>query len=173
MGLIRYILGSENRRNLRKIDAMADQVLALEPKYLEMSDEELISQTGVLKERLANGETVDDILYDAFAVVREAAWRVLKMRHYKVQIMGGICLHQGRVAEMRTGEGKTLVSTLPAYLNALTGKGVHIVTVNDYLAERDAEWMGKVHKFLGLTVGVAVSGMQDSDKKVAYQCDIT
>ncbi len=173
MGIIRYILGSENRRNLRKIDAMADKVLELEPKYADMSDEELISQTGALKERLANGESVDDILYDAFAVVREAAWRVLKMRHYKVQIMGGICLHQGRVAEMKTGEGKTLVSTLPAYLNALTGKGVHIVTVNDYLAERDAEWMGKVHRFLGLTVGVAVSGMRDEDKQVAYQCDIT
>ena len=173
MGLIRYILGSENRRNLKKLDKMADAVIELQPKYESMTDEELINQTNVLKGRLADGETLDDILYDAFAVVREAAFRVLNMRHYKVQIMGGICLHQGRVAEMKTGEGKTLVSTLPAYLNALTGKGVHIVTVNDYLAERDAEWMGKVHKFLGLTVGVAVSGMEDADKKEAYNCDIT
>ena len=173
MGLIRYILGSENRRNLKKLDKMADAVIELQPKYESMTDEELINQTNVLKGRLADGETLDDILYDAFAVVREAAFRVLNMRHYTVQIMGGICLHQGRVAEMKTGEGKTLVSTLPAYLNALTGKGVHIVTVNDYLAERDAEWMGKVHKFLGLTVGVAVSGMEDADKKEAYNCDIT
>ena len=173
MGLIRYILGGESRRNLKRLDKMADKVTGLSPKYEKMTDEELVSQTDILKKRLADGETVDDILYDAFAVVREAAYRVLKMRHYKVQIMGGICLHQGRVAEMKTGEGKTLVATLPAYLNALTGKGVHIVTVNDYLASRDAEWMGKVYKFLGLTVGVAISGMQDEDKKAAYACDIT
>ena len=173
MGLIRYILGGESRRNLKRLDKMADKVTDLSPKYEKMTDEELVSQTDILKKRLADGETVDDILYDAFAVVREAAYRVLKMRHYKVQIMGGICLHQGRVAEMKTGEGKTLVATLPAYLNALTGKGVHIVTVNDYLASRDAEWMGKVYKFLGLTVGVAISGMQDEDKKAAYACDIT
>lgn len=173
MGLIRYILGGESRRNLKRLDKMADKVIDLSPKYEKMTDEELVSQTDILKKRLADGETVDNILYDAFAVVREAAYRVLKMRHYKVQIMGGICLHQGRVAEMKTGEGKTLVATLPAYLNALTGKGVHIVTVNDYLASRDAEWMGKVYKFLGLTVGVAISGMQDEDKKAAYACDIT
>ncbi len=173
MGLIRYILGGESRRNLKRLDKMADKVTDLSPKYEKMTDEELVSQTDILKKRLADGETIDDILYDAFAVVREAAYRVLKMRHYKVQIMGGICLHQGRVAEMKTGEGKTLVATLPAYLNALTGKGVHIVTVNDYLASRDAEWMGKVYKFLGLTVGVAISGMQDEDKKAAYACDIT
>ena len=173
MGLIRYILDGDNRRNLRKIDGMANKVLALEPKYKDLSDEELQNMTNVLKERLNKGETVDDILFDAFAVIREAAWRVLKMRHYKVQVMGGICLHQGRVAEMRTGEGKTLVATLPAYLNALTGKGVHIVTVNDYLASRDAEWMGKVYKFMGLTVGVAISGMEDDDKRKAYASDIT
>ena len=173
MGLFRYILGSEARRNLRKLDKMADGVLALEPKYLKMTDEELVSQTDVLKERLKQGETLDDILADAFAVCREAAARVLGMKHYKVQIIGGICLHQGRVAEMKTGEGKTLVATLPAYLNGLTGEGVHIVTVNDYLAARDAEWMGKVYKFLGLTVGVAISGMEDEDKKKAYACDIT
>ncbi len=173
MGLIRYILTSESRRDVKKLSAMADKVLALAPVYEKMDDETLISQTGVLKERLAKGETLDDILYDAFAVVREAANRVLGMRHYKVQIMGGICLHQGRVAEMKTGEGKTLVETLPAYLNALAGKGVHIVTVNDYLASRDAEWMGKVYKFLGLTVGVIVSGMEDDDKRIAYNSDIT
>ncbi len=173
MGLFRYILGGESRRSLKKLDAMADKVIALQSKYENFSDEDLRLQTSFLKDRLQAGETLDDILFDAFAVVREAAFRVLNMRHYKVQIIGGICLHQGRVAEMKTGEGKTLVATLPAYLNALTGEGVHIVTVNDYLASRDAEWMGKVYKFLGLTVGVAVSGMEDEDKKKAYACDIT
>ena len=173
MGLFRYILGGEARRSIKKLSAMADKVISLEPKYLVMTDEELISQTQVLKQRLKDGETLDDILFDAFAVVREAASRVLNMRHYKVQIIGGICLHQGRVAEMKTGEGKTLVATLPAYLNALTEKGVHIVTVNDYLASRDAEWMGKIYKFLGLTVGVAITGMTDDQKKVAYAADIT
>ncbi len=173
MGLFRYLLGGEERRNLRKLDKLADRVLSLESKYASYSNEDLRSQTEFLKDRLKVGETLDDILCDAFAVVREAAYRVLNMRHYKVQIIGGICLHQGRVAEMKTGEGKTLVATLPAYLNALTGEGVHIVTVNDYLASRDAEWMGKVYKFLGLTVGVAVSGMEDEDKKKAYACDIT
>ena len=173
MGLFRYILGGEARRSIKKLSAMADKVISLEPKYLAMTDEELISQTQVLKQRLKDGETLDDILFDAFAVVREAASRVLNMRHYKVQIIGGICLHQGRVAEMKTGEGKTLVATLPAYLNALTEKGVHIVTVNDYLASRDAEWMGKIYKFLGLTVGVAITGMTDDQKKVAYAADIT
>ena len=172
MGLIRYILGGEGRKNLRRLDKMADKVLALEGKYAAMSDEELKSVTPALKERLAKGETLDDILYDAFAAVREAAWRVLNMRHYKVQVMGGICLHQGRVAEMKTGEGKTLVATLPAYLNALAREGVHVVTVNDYLASRDAEWMGKVYKFMGLTVGCVVPGMEDKEKKEAYQCDI-
>ena len=173
MGLFRYILGGEDRRNLRKINAIADSVLALESKYLNLTDEELRNQTEILKQRYKNGETLDDILPDAFAVVREASSRVLNMRHYKVQVIGGICLHQGRVAEMKTGEGKTLVATLPAYLNALKGEGVHIVTVNDYLASRDAEWMGKVYKFLGLTVGVAVSGMEDDDKRKAYASDIT
>ncbi len=173
MGLFRYILGGEGRRSLRRLDSMADKVIGLEDKYEKLSDEELRAQTDVLKARLKDGETLDDILYDAFAVTREAAKRVLNMKHYKVQIMGGICLHQGRVAEMKTGEGKTLVATLPAYLNALTGEGVHVVTVNDYLASRDAEWMGKVYKFLGLTVGVAISGMEDEEKKKAYACDIT
>ncbi len=173
MGLFTYILGGETRKNLKKINKIADEVLALQSKYEQFSDEELVNQTSIFKNRLSNGETLDDILVEAFAVVRETAWRVLNMRHYKVQIIGGICLHQGRVAEMRTGEGKTLVSTLPAYLNALTGLGVHIVTVNDYLASRDAEWMGKVHRFLGLTVGVAISGMDDDAKRRAYASDIT
>ncbi len=173
MGLINFLFNSDSRRSLRKLDRMATKVEELEPKYAPMSDAELRAQTGILKERLANGETLDDILTDAFAVVREAAWRVLKLKHYHVQIIGGICLHQGRIAEMKTGEGKTLVATLPAYLNALAGKGVHIVTVNDYLARRDAEWMGKVHRFLGLTVGVVVPGMDDAAKQKAYRCDIT
>ena len=172
MGLIKYILGSDGRRGLKKLDKLALKVEELEPKYQAMSDEELKSQTGILKQRLADGETLDDILFDAFAALREASWRVLKMKHFHVQIIGGICLHQGRIAEMKTGEGKTLVSTLPAYLNALSGKGVHIVTVNDYLAKRDAEWMGKVHKFMGLTCGVVVPGMDDEEKKKAYACDI-
>ncbi len=173
MGLINYMLGSDGRRSLRKLDKMAYKVEELEPRYAAMTDAELQAQTGVLKERLAKGETLDDILFDAFAVVREAAWRVLKLKHYHVQIIGGIALHQGRIAEMKTGEGKTLVATLPSYLNALTGKGVHIVTVNDYLAKRDAEWMGKVHRFLGLSVGVVVPGMDDAAKQQAYNCDIT
>ena len=172
MGLISYILGSDSRQSLKKLNKLALKVEELEPKYQAMSDEELKGQTAVLKGRLAAGETLDDIMFDAFAALREASWRVLKMKHFHVQIIGGICLHQGRIAEMRTGEGKTLVSTLPAYLNALTGKGVHIVTVNDYLARRDAEWMGKVHKFMGLTVGVVVPGMDDKQKKEAYACDI-
>lgn len=172
MGLLNFLSNSDSRKAVKKLDKLANKVEELEPKYAAMSDEELKSQTGILKERLAAGETLDDILFDAFAALREASWRVLKMKHFHVQIIGGICLHQGRIAEMRTGEGKTLVSTLPAYLNALTGKGVHIVTVNDYLAKRDAEWMGKVHKFMGLTVGVVVPGMDDDEKKKAYQCDI-
>ena len=172
MGLISFLMGSDGRTSLKKLNKMADAVEALDSKYAAMSDEELKGQTAVLKKRLEDGETLDDILYDAFAALREAAWRVLNMKHFRVQIIGGICLHQGRIAEMRTGEGKTLVSTLPAYLNALTGKSVHIVTVNDYLAKRDAEWMGKVHKFMGLTVGVVVPGMEDDEKRAAYQCDI-
>ena len=172
MGLIKYLMSGDGRRSLKKLNKMADKVEELESVYQVMDDETLKAQTQVLKDRLAAGETTDDILYDAFAVLREAAKRVLGMRHFRVQIIGGICLHQGRIAEMRTGEGKTLVSTLPAYLNALTGKSVHIVTVNDYLAKRDAEWMGKVHKFMGLTVGVVVPGMDDDEKRAAYQCSI-
>ena len=172
MGLIKYLMSGDARRSLKKLNKMADEVEALEPKYQAMDDETLKGQTAVLKQRLADGETLDDILYDAFAALREAAKRILGMRHFRVQIIGGICLHQGRIAEMRTGEGKTLVSTLPAYLNALSGNSVHIVTVNDYLAKRDAEWMGKVHKFMGLTVGVVVPGMEDDAKREAYKCDI-
>ena len=172
MGLIKYLMSGDGRKSLAKLNKMADQVEALEPKYEVMDDETLKAQTQILKDRLQAGETLDDILYDAFAALREASKRVLGMRHFHVQIIGGICLHQGRIAEMRTGEGKTLVSTLPAYLNALSGKSVHIVTVNDYLAKRDAEWMGKVHKFMGLTVGVVVPGMEDDEKREAYKCDI-
>lgn len=173
MGLIRYILSHDTRVGLKNISKIADKVLALSPKYESMSEEELKGQTLILKERLKNGETLDDILPDAFATVREASYRVLNMRHYKVQLMGGICVHEGRVAELKTGEGKTLMATLPAYLNALTGKGVHVVTVNDYLAERDAEWMGKVHRYLGLTVGVNIHDLTDDQKREAYKCDIT
>ena len=173
MGLIRYFLESDSRKSLKKLNQMAEKVLALSPTYEAMTEQELKEQTPKLKERLKNGETLDDILYDAFALVREASYRVLNMRHYKVQVMGGICAHQGRVAELKTGEGKTLMETLPAYLNALSGKGVHIVTVNDYLAKRDAEWMGKIYRFLGLTVGVNVHGMDDNEKRKAYACDIT
>ncbi len=172
MGLIKFIFGADSRSALRKLNRLADKVEELDPKYSAMDDAELKSQTQKLKDRLAAGETLDDIMFDAFAAFREASWRVLGMKHFHVQIVGGICLHQGRIAEMKTGEGKTLVSTLPAYLNALTGKGVHIVTVNDYLAKRDAEWMGKVHKFMGLTVGVVVPGMDDAEKQRAYKCDI-
>ena len=173
MGLIKYILTHDTRVGLKNIGKIADKVLALSPKYEAMTEEELKGQTAILKERLKNGETLDDILPDAFATVREASYRVLNMRHYKVQIMGGVCVHEGRVAELKTGEGKTLMCTLPAYLNALTGKGVHVVTVNDYLAQRDAEWMGKIHRYLGLTVGVNIHELTDEQKREAYNCDIT
>ena len=173
MGLLSFMNNGDSRRSLKKLDKMANEVERLEPKYKAMTDSELQSQTEVLKGRLKNGETLDDILCDAFAALREASSRVLGMRHFHVQIIGGICLFQGRIAEMKTGEGKTLVATLPAYLEALSGKGVHIVTDNDYLARRDAEWMGKVHRFMGLTVGVVVPGMDDDAKRAAYKCDIT
>lgn len=166
-------LFNENGFKLRKLNKIADKIEALAPKYSAMDDDTLVAQTEVLKERLAKGETLDHILPDAYAVVREAGERVLGMRHFRVQLIGGIALHQGRIAEMGTGEGKTLVATLPAYLNALTGKGVHVVTVNDYLATRDANWMGKLYKFLGLTVGVVVPQMSPEEKRKAYQSDIT
>ena len=173
MNIVDYLFKSEKQRQVKKLGALADKIEALEPKYAAMSDPDLQRQTEQLRERLKAGEKLDNLLYDAFAVCREAAKRVLNMRHFRVQLIGGIVLHQGRIAEMQTGEGKTLVATLPAYLNALTGQGVHIVTVNDYLAKRDAEWMGKVYKFLGLTVGVVTPGMNRAERKAAYAADIT
>ena len=173
MKFVEKLFGTHSERELKVINPIVDKVEALRPQMLELSDEALKAKTGEFKERLAQGETLDDILPEAFATVREAARRVLNMEHYRVQIIGGIILHQGRIAEMKTGEGKTLVSTLPAYLNALEGKGVHIVTVNDYLAKRDAEWMGAVHEFLGLKVGVVLNSMTPEERQEAYNCDIT
>ena len=173
MGLIEKIFGTHSQNELKRIYPIVDHIEALEPEMKQLSDSELKDKTREFKERLSKGETLDDILPEAFAVVREAAARVMGMRHYRVQLIGGIILHQGRIAEMKTGEGKTLVSTLPAYLNALTGEGVHIVTVNDYLAKRDAEWMGQVHEFLGLTVGVVLNSMDNDERRAAYNCDIT
>ena len=171
MGIIEKIFGTHSHNELKRIYPIVDRIEALAPAMEALSDEELKGKTKEFKDRLNEGETLDDILPEAYAVVREAAWRSIGMRHYRVQLIGGIILHQGRIAEMRTGEGKTLVSTLPAYLNALSGKGVHIVTVNDYLAKRDAEWMGKVHEFLGLTVGVILNGMDNKERRAAYDCD--
>ena len=173
MSIIEKIFGTHSDRELKSVNAIADKIEALRPQMQALSDEELRGKTKEYKERLAKGESLDDLLPEAFATVREAAKRVLGMEHYRVQLIGGIVLHQGRIAEMKTGEGKTLVSTSPAYLNALEGKGVHIVTVNDYLAKRDAEWMGKVHEFLGLTVGVVLNDMDHDERKKAYECDIT
>ena len=173
MNFIEKLFGTHSERELKMIYPIVEKIEALRPKMIEMTDEQLRDNTRIFKERLSNGETLDDILPEAFATVREAARRTLNMEHYPVQLIGGIVLHQGRIAEMRTGEGKTLVSTAPAYLNALTGKGVHIVTVNDYLAKRDAEWMGRVHEFLGLTVGVVLNPMTSEERKAAYNCDIT
>ena len=173
MNILAKFFGNYSRRELKRIQPLCDAVLALEEKYKALSDAELRAQTPALKERLAAGETLDDILPDAFAVCREASARVLGMRHFPVQVVGGIVLHQGRISEMKTGEGKTLVATLPAYLNALSGKGVHVVTVNDYLARRDSEWMGKVYRFLGLTVGLIVHDLENDARKEAYQADIT
>ena len=164
MSLVEKLFGSFSDRELKKVNPITKQVLALEPKYQAMSDADLQAQTAAFKQQLADGKTLDDILPDAFAVCREAAWRVLGMKHFPVQVTGGIALHRGDIAEMQTGEGKTLVATLPAYLNALTGEGVHIVTVNDYLAKRDSEWMGKLYRWLGLTVGLIVQGM-DGDAR--------
>ena len=173
MGLIQKLFGTHSENELKRIYPIADAIEALDSEMQSLSDEELRNKTKEFKERLANGETLDDILPEAYAAVREAAYRTLGMKHYRVQLIGGIILHQGRIAEMKTGEGKTLVATLPAYLNALSGKGVHVVTVNDYLAKRDAEWMGQVHEFLGLTVGVVLNGMDNDERRAAYNCDIT
>ena len=173
MGLIQKIFGSKNQRDLKKLEPIIASIAALEPKMKAKNDAELRGMTAELKQKLENGASLDDILVDAFAAVREAGVRALGMRHYDVQMVGGLVLHQGRIAEMRTGEGKTLVATLPCYLNALTGKGVHVVTVNDYLARRDAEWMGQLHKFLGLDTGTIVHGLDDYERQRSYNCDIT
>lgn len=173
MSFIDKLFGSYETKELKKIEPIKNAVLKLEDKYRAMSEDELKAQTGILKDRLAAGETLDDILPDAFAVCREAAWRVLEMKHFPVQIAGGIALHRNNIAEMKTGEGKTLVATLPAYLNALSGKGVHVITVNEYLARRDSQWMGKLYNYLGLSVGLVVHGMSTEEKKAAYNADIT
>ncbi len=173
MGLLEKIFGDINTKEVKKLSAMADQVLALEDKMAALTDEELKAKTPEFKARLAAGETLDDLLVEAYAVCREAAWRSVGMKHFKVQVIGGIALHQGRIAEMKTGEGKTLVATLPTYLNALEGKGVHVITVNDYLAKRDAEWMGKIYTYLGLTVGCVIHEATGADRKQAYNADIT
>ena len=173
MSIVTKIFGTHSDRELKRIMPLADKVMELDAEMAALSDEQLKAKTSEFKERLNAGETLDDILVEAYAVVREAAWRAIGMKHYKVQVIGGIILHQGRITEMRTGEGKTLVATLPSYLNALAGKGVHVVTVNDYLAKRDAEWMGEVHRFLGLTVGCILNSMTNDERREAYACDIT
>ena len=173
MGLIQKIFGTYSQRELKSIYPIADKIEALEEEYRGLTDEQLQAKTPEFKQRLQQGETLDDILPEAFAAVREAADRVLGLRPYRVQLIGGIVLHQGRIAEMKTGEGKTLVATLPAYLNALSGNGVHIVTVNDYLAKRDSEWMGKVHRFMGLTVGLIIHDLTKEERQAAYAADIT
>ena len=173
MSKLTKIFGTHSQRELKRIYPSVDKVESYRDQMVALSDEELQAKTKEFKDRLEKGETLDDLLPEAYATVREAARRVLGMEHYRVQIIGGIILHQGRIAEMKTGEGKTLVSTLPAYLNALEGKGVCIVTVNDYLAKRDSEWMGKVHEFLGLKVGVVLNEMDNDERREAYNCDIT
>ncbi|MDI9487847.1 MAG: preprotein translocase subunit SecA [Bacillota bacterium] len=173
MGLIQKLFGTHSEREIKRILPLVDRIEALEPEYEKLSDEALRAKTAEFKNRLKNGETLDDILVEAYATVREASKRTIGLRHFRVQLIGGMILHQGRIAEMRTGEGKTLVATLPAYLNALEEKGVHIVTVNDYLAKRDAEWMGQVHEFLGLKVGVILNSMEKDERREAYACDIT
>ena len=173
MSFFEKLFGSFSDKELKRINPIKDKVLALEPEMAKLTDEQLQAKTAEFKERLAKGETLDDILPEAFAVCREADWRVLGMKPYPVQIIGGIVLHRACIAEMQTGEGKTLVATMPTYLNALTGEGVHVITVNDYLARRDSEWMGKVYRFLGLTVGLVVHGVESDDRKKAYEADVT
>jgi preprotein translocase subunit SecA len=167
------IFGSANEREVKRLQGMVAEINAVEADVEKLSDDALRARTEEFRKRAEDGETLDDLLVDAFATVREAAKRTLGQRHYDVQLLGGMVLHQGRISEMRTGEGKTLVATLPVYLNAITGKGVHVVTVNDYLASRDAEWMGEVYKFLGLTVGCIVHGVDDEERQKAYACDVT
>ena len=172
MSLLRKMFGNYSAREIKRVTPLLDKTLVLEEEYKALSDSELKGKTDEFKERIKNGEALDDILPEAFATCREAGDRVLGMRHFPVQILGGIILHQGRISEMKTGEGKTLVATLPAYLNALSGEGVHIVTVNDYLAKRDSEWMGKLYRFLGLSVGLIIHGMDNDKKREAYNADI-
>jgi len=171
--LVKRFVGSRNDREIKKIQPLVAQINDLEPRVSSLTDEQLHAKTAEFKQRFENGESLEDLLPDAFAVVREIGKRVLNMRHFDVQLIGGVVLHQGRISEMKTGEGKTLVATLPAYLNALEGKGVHIVTVNDYLARRDAEWMGRLYKFLGLSVGVIRHGLDDDERRESYGSDIT
>ena len=173
MGFLDNLFNMADKREIKAFSKVADKIDAMEPKFEAMTNKELKNMTNIFKERLAKGETLDDILPEAFATVREASKRVLGLRHYNVQLIGGMVLHQGRIAEMKTGEGKTLVATAPVYLNALEGKGVHVVTVNDYLAKRDKEEMGKVYEFLGLTVGVIVHGQNPEVRRKQYECDIT
>ena len=173
MNLFEKVFGTHSEKELKRIAHLVDSIEALDEQMQSLSDEQLKAKTDEFRKRLADGETLDDLLVEAYAVVREAADRSLHMKHYRVQLIGGIVLHQGRISEMRTGEGKTLVSTLPAYLNGLSGKGVHIVTVNDYLAKRDAEWMGQVHEFLGLKVGIILNDSTNDQRRDAYNCDIT
>ena len=173
MGLMEKIFGDLNIKEVKKVEKIVDRIEVLDEKMQGMTDAELKAKTAEFRERLAAGETLDDLLPEAFAVCREAAWRSLGMKHFRVQLIGGVVLHQGRIAEMKTGEGKTLVATLPVYLNALEGKGVHVVTVNDYLAKRDMEWMGKLYTFLGLTVGCVIHGITNEVRKAAYMADIT
>jgi preprotein translocase subunit SecA len=173
VGVLDKILRAGEGKTLRKLEGIAKTVNSIESDFVDLTDEELRELTDEFKERYAQGESLDDLMPEAFAAVREAAKRTLGQRHYDVQIMGGAALHLGNIAEMRTGEGKTLVSTLPAYLNAISGKGVHVVTVNDYLAERDSEWMGRVHRFLGLSVGTILNGMTPAQRREAYAADIT
>src|SRR5690606_36046465 len=171
--IIAKVIGSQNERDLKKLRPIVAEINAREASVQTLTDAQLRDRTAEFKTRLANGETLDDLLPDAFAVVREAGRRLLNMRHFDVQLIGGIVLHRGKIAEMKTGEGKTLVATLPAYLNALAGKGVHVVTVNDYLARRDSEWMGRLYRFLGLSVGVIQHELNDQERQVAYGADIT
>src|SRR6476659_6334537 len=171
--ILAKVVGTQNERELKRLRPIVGQINALEPAIQALSDEQLRAKTAEFKQRVANGESLDELLAEAFAVVRESGRRVLNMRHFDVQLIGGAVLHKGRIAEMKTGEGKTLVATLPAYLNALEGKGVHVVTVNDYLARRDSEWMGKIYRFLGLSVGVIQHELNDAERQVAYAADIT
>ncbi|MGO9416275.1 MAG: DEAD/DEAH box helicase, partial [Syntrophobacteraceae bacterium] len=173
VGVLKKMFGSANERELKKLVPIVDEINSFEPEIRKLSDDQLKGKTAEFRQRLENGEELDDLLAEAFAVVREASDRALAMRPFDVQLIGGVVLHQGKIAEMKTGEGKTLVATMPIYLNALSGKGVHLVTVNDYLAKRDSEWMGQIYKFLGLTVGCIVHGLDDNERKQAYNSDIT